>query len=187
MENENGQIYIYKRNINNNTRIWLHFTSHNLMPSSHSNDITPDQAHLLYLMIKQSPVKLQDIIFTSVKDLTIRGRKGARMMFPHLISDLYKKAKGRTNGKTQFLDPSGLEGHRRKTCEAFQFLYKNQLEIARAEYITLNMIPPPYFFESYPGASADNPSNSRMRKGPMATLDNEDDDKDMVVGDSEDF
>ncbi|KAF7801925.1 Anamorsin like [Senna tora] len=211
-ENENGKIYIYKRNINNNTHIWLHFTSHNIMPSSHSINITPDQAYLLYLMIKQRPVKLENVIFTSLKEVAIHGRKGARMMFPHLISDLYKMAKVRANGQDPVFKPLGfmnydrlefveevpgrgtqhrksgkgknnnyrrevslvadglaekmnlllkeLEDHMRETREAFQFLYRNQLEIAEAEHITLDTIPPSYYIESDPAALADIPSSS---------------------------
>ncbi|KAF7839484.1 uncharacterized protein G2W53_007966 [Senna tora] len=41
---EDGQSYICKRNLNKDARIWLHFVSHNLMPSPHSSDIAPDQA-----------------------------------------------------------------------------------------------------------------------------------------------
>ncbi|KAF7826389.1 hypothetical protein G2W53_017553 [Senna tora] len=71
--NEIVQIYIYKKNINNITRIWLNFISHNLMPSSYFSDITSDQAHLLYLLIKQRPVKLHDVIFTSLKEVATWG------------------------------------------------------------------------------------------------------------------
>ncbi|KAF7808187.1 uncharacterized protein G2W53_034930 [Senna tora] len=66
---EVGQNYIFKAYLNINTRIWLHFINHNLMPSSHSSDITPTQDHLLYLLIKQKSVRLQDIIFASIKEV----------------------------------------------------------------------------------------------------------------------
>ncbi|KAF7834824.1 uncharacterized protein G2W53_009683 [Senna tora] len=61
------------------------------MPSSHSCDIIPSQAHLLYLLIQKKLVRLQDIIFASIKEVSMHERNGAKIIFPHLISDLYKK------------------------------------------------------------------------------------------------
>ncbi|KAF7843979.1 hypothetical protein G2W53_000884 [Senna tora] len=104
-EDKNGQIYNYKKYLNNNARIWLHLLSFNIMPSSHSNGITPSQAHLLYQLIKQRLVRLQDVIFASIQEVAIHGRKGARMMFPHLISDLYKKANVRDSGQDLVFQP----------------------------------------------------------------------------------
>ncbi|KAF7808232.1 uncharacterized protein G2W53_034975 [Senna tora] len=197
--------------------------SHNVMPSSHSSDISPDQAHLLYLLMRQKPVRLQDIIFASLKQVATRGRKWAKMIFPHLITNLYQKTDVNTSGqdpifrpleplnygRLEFAEVEGGTQHRqsrekssakmirieietdgltekmdmlKETREAFGFLYRNQLGIAKAGHITLNTVPPPYFTESYPAAHADVPSKSRKGKETMAATE---DDEEMVEGDSE--
>ncbi|KAF7810517.1 hypothetical protein G2W53_037260 [Senna tora] len=193
-EDENGQNYIYKRNLNNNARIWLHFMCHNLMPSSHSSDFAPDQAYLLYLLIRQRPVRLQDIIFASLKQAITRGRKGAKMIFPHLISDFHKKANIKASGQDPIFKPLGplnydrLEFSEEVTgggTQQRQSKEKKQLEIAEAGHITLGTIPPPYFTESYPAAPADIPSSSMKGKKTMVAP--EDDDEEMIAGDSKEF
>ncbi|KAF7808238.1 Retrovirus-related Pol polyprotein from transposon TNT 1-94 [Senna tora] len=169
----------------------------------------------------------------------IHGRKGARLMFLHLISHLYKMAGVRTTtrelafrplkfmnydrleytelvlgGGTQHRKGSkgkntssrreagpaadslaekmdlllkGFEDHRKETREAFQFLYRNQLEIAEAGHITLNTVSSLYFTEIYPAAPEDVPSSSLRGKEKMTVPNFEEDDDEMAKGDSEEF
>ncbi|KAF7807174.1 uncharacterized protein G2W53_039335 [Senna tora] len=79
----------------------------------------------------------------------------------------------------------GLEDHRRETREAFQIIYRNQLEIAEAGHITLDTILSLYFTESYPAAPTNILSNSGRGNETMVALEN--DDEEMVAGDSEEF
>ncbi|KAF7821780.1 hypothetical protein G2W53_027235 [Senna tora] len=186
--NEDGQSYIYKRNLNNNASIWLHFMSHNLMPSSHSSDISPDQAHLLYLLRRQRPLKPLNYGLLEFVEEVI----GGGILHRHSREKCTAK-RIRTKGATDGLDKKmglllkGLEDHRRETHEAFQFLYRNQMEIVEAGHITLNTVPPPYFTKSYPVAPADTPTSSRRGKEKMTMIDSEDDNDEMAKGDSEEF
>ncbi|KAF7802097.1 uncharacterized protein G2W53_041208 [Senna tora] len=174
----------------------------NVKPSSHSGDIRPPQAHILYQLIKQSPVRVQDVIFASIKEVAIHGRKGAGMMFPHFISDLYIKANVRDSGQDSVFSPLGFMNYdqlefaepvpeggtqHRKTSKAFQFLYRNQQEIAKAGHITHGIVTPPYLTKSFPTASADVPGSSQRGKEKMVAPDFEDDDDEMEDGDSEEF
>ncbi|KAF7839513.1 hypothetical protein G2W53_007995 [Senna tora] len=169
---DEGQIYIYKKFINNNAQIWLYFLSHNVMPSSHSRDITQSQAQLLYLLIQKKLVKLQDIIFASIKEVAMHGRKGVKMMFLDLISDLFKKAKIASSSQ------SLQKAHNTKP---------GNKEMAEAELYTLKGTSPPYFTEPYSASPTDFPGSSRRGKEAMVISDIEDDDDEMAEGDSEDF
>ncbi|KAF7802014.1 uncharacterized protein G2W53_041125 [Senna tora] len=125
-------------------------------------------------------VKLQDIIFTLLKEVAIQGRKGARMVFPHLISDLYKMARVRTNRRDLVfrplwfmnydrleyaeLVPGGRTQHR-KGSKGKNTSYMRGVGLAA-------------------DAPADVPSNSRKGKETMVALDFKDDDDEMAEGDS---
>ncbi|KAF7821719.1 hypothetical protein G2W53_027174 [Senna tora] len=98
-EDKNGQIYIYRNYLNNNAHIWLHFLSVNIMPSSHSSEFTPPQAHLLYQLIKQRPVRLHDVIFASIKEIAIYGRKGKNYPKEALSTEKVEKDLRITGGR----------------------------------------------------------------------------------------
>ncbi|KAF7802065.1 uncharacterized protein G2W53_041176 [Senna tora] len=100
----------------------------------------------------------------------MRGRKGAKMIFPHLIPDLYKMANVKASGQDPIFRPLGPLNYGR-----------NHLEIAKAWHITLGTISLSYFTESYPTTPADTPSSSRKGKKMMVVLE---DDKGMAEGDS---
>ncbi|KAF7834829.1 uncharacterized protein G2W53_009688 [Senna tora] len=54
------------------------------------------------------PVRLQDIIFASIKEVVMHKRKGAKMMFPYLIFDLYEKARVKAKKQDPWFQACGF-------------------------------------------------------------------------------
>ncbi|KAF7802004.1 uncharacterized protein G2W53_041115 [Senna tora] len=76
------------------------------------------------------------------------------------------------------------EEHRRETREAFQFLYRNQLQMEEEELYTLKETSLLYFTKPQPIAPADIPSNSRKEKKHIVIPDSKDEDEEMEDGTS---
>ena len=78
-----------KASLNPDALTWLHFISTNVQPTTHTSDITKEQALLIHLFMTAQRVKVENIIHSSLTAACVSGRQDAALIFPHLISDSF--------------------------------------------------------------------------------------------------
>ena len=94
---------ILRKNLTTLTHTWSVLSFSNLVPTSHTSDITLDKAKLIYGIIQKMDVNLGYIISTQIS--MIAQHDSSRLGFPALITSLCK-ARGVTSNSLTFESPS---------------------------------------------------------------------------------
>ena len=81
--------YLSKAGLTDEAKVWFHFISSNIMPSTHQTTIKQELALLIYLFITEKDVQTENIILESLTKAACKPRDGSALIFPHLISDRY--------------------------------------------------------------------------------------------------
>ena len=90
---QGGKKYLKRSELTPTARAWLHFVGHNVAPTNHFSEITPQLAFLIYLFMKNEPVRVEDLIFHSLWKSSVNGIAKQAIIFPHLISQMYINAR----------------------------------------------------------------------------------------------
>ena len=83
------QFNLHNSGLNADALTWLHFISTNVQPTTHTSDITKEQALLIYLFMTAQRLKVENIISSSLTAACVADRRDAALIFPHLILDSF--------------------------------------------------------------------------------------------------